>query len=111
MCVLAVMAKTYKRWAGGIFMKVSDLKANSNCDTLELKIIEKGEVRDVRDGQLHVCSLKGKDDTGEVVVTLWNDDIDKVSMGDNIKIIDGWVTEFKGNLQVGLGKKGSLEVL
>ncbi len=92
-------------------MKVNELKDRSPVDEIILEITEKEEPREVRNGQLRVCNCKGKDDTGEVTITLWNDDIEKVNEGDKIKITKGWSSIYNSNMQVSTGKMGSLEVL
>ena len=94
-------------------MKVSELKPRTPVPEIELEITSKGEVRDWanENGSGKVCSCAGKDETGEVKVSLWNEDTGKVNEGDKIKIIDGWCSEFRGEKQVSPGKKGQLEVI
>ncbi|MFW6025403.1 MAG: hypothetical protein ACOCRX_03595 [Candidatus Woesearchaeota archaeon] len=92
-------------------MKVEDLKKKTSVDEITLEITEKGEPKNVRAGSLKVCNYTGKDDTGEVIVALWNDDIDKVNEGDTIQIKKGWVREFNNKLQISPGRYGSFEVL
>jgi ssDNA-binding replication factor A large subunit len=70
-------------------MKVKDLKDRKPVDEITLKITAKEDTRELRNGQLKVCNCMGKDDTGEVIVTLWNDDIDRVKVEDTIKITKG----------------------
>ncbi len=93
-------------------MNISDLKANSNFDELLVEVIDKEEPRDIttRYGKrLRVAKAKIKDETGEVSFTLWNDDIDKVQVGDKLLIKKGWVSEFRDELQISLGKEGTME--
>ncbi|HZX19745.1 MAG TPA: SOSS complex subunit B family protein [archaeon] len=94
-------------------MKVSELKARAPVPEIELEIVSKGEIRKWASdsGEGTVCNCAGKDKTGEVSVSLWNADCDKVEEGDKIKITNGWVNEYRGQLQLSAGKKGSLEVL
>ncbi len=92
-------------------MKVEDLEKKKSVDEITLEITEKGEPKEVRAGSLRVCNYTGKDDTGEVIVALWNEDIDKVNEGDKIKIEKGWVREFNNRLQISPGRYGSFEVL
>jgi replication factor A1 len=92
-------------------MKVSELKNKNPVEEITLKITAKEEPRDVSGGSLRVCSLTGEDETGQVTVTLWNEDIDKVKEGDTIKITKGWASTFNNNLQVSAGRLGKLEVL
>ena len=52
-----------------------------------------------------------KDDSGEIKLTLWNDDIDNVNEGDKVHIINGYVNEWQGEMQLTTGKFGKLEVI
>ena len=52
-----------------------------------------------------------QDETGTIKLTLWNEQIDMVNLGDNIKIENGYVTSFKGEIQLNVGKYGKLTVL
>lgn len=94
-------------------MKISDLKANANFDELVVKIIEKQETREVIrrfGGSARVCDLVGEDeDGGRVQITLWNDEIEKIAVDEVVKIRDGWVKEWNGQLQVSTGRNGTLE--
>lgn len=94
-------------------MKISDLKANANFDELVVKIIEKQEPREVIrrfGGSARVCDLVGEDeDGGRIQITLWNDEIEKIALDEVVKIKDGWVKEWNGQLQVSTGRNGTLE--
>jgi len=50
-------------------------------------------------------------DAGEIKLTLWADDIDKVKDGDKVKITNGYTNEFKGEVSIGKGKFGQMEVV
>ena len=58
-----------------------------------------------------VANATGRDGTGEVKVTLWNEDIEKVSTGDKIQITNGYVNEWQGEMQLTTGRLGKLEVV
>ncbi len=96
-------------------MKAKELRAESKVEAIELTIASKGDVREFtsRSGSVgKVCDCKAKDADGdEIVVTLWNEEIDRVQANDRIRISNGWVREWRGNLQVSAGKFGRLEVL
>jgi len=92
-------------------MKVNELKDRGQVDEITLKVVKKEEAREVRGGSLKVCNLTGEDDTGQVTVTLWNADIDKVKEGDTIKIVKGWSQDYQGSIQVSPGRFGSLEIV
>jgi len=92
-------------------MKVNQLAGNASVDVLEVEVIDKELPRDVKGGALKVANATGKDETGTVKLTFWNDQINQVNVGDVIKISNGWVNEFQNNLQVSTGRGGTLEVL
>ena len=95
-------------------MKVSELRSRAPVPEMKLEITSKGETRQWanENGQGKVCSCAGKDEDGkEVSVSLWNEQIDEVNEGDSVEISDGWCSEFRGQLQVSTGKKGTLKIL
>ena len=94
-------------------MKISELKAGTGNITVETECVSKEEPREVltRYGKkTSVANATIKDDSGEITLSLWGDDIGKVNSGDKVKIENGWVSEFKGNLQISAGKYGKLIV-
>ncbi|MBR9699689.1 hypothetical protein GOV09_04495 [Candidatus Woesearchaeota archaeon] len=94
-------------------MAVKDLQARQGKIDITLEIVSKDEPREFekfgKSGR--VCNAKAKDDTGTITITLWNEDIDKVKVGDTIKIENGWVSEWQGELQLSTGKFGKMEVV
>jgi replication factor A1 len=42
-------------------------------------------------------------------LTLWDDNIEKVNDNDTVRIENGYVTLFKGNMRLNIGKYGKLE--
>jgi len=95
-------------------MKAKDIRANAKVELLEITLTEKGETRSVNTrfgGASKVCDAKGTDaDGGVVALSLWNDEVDKVSVGDKVRITNGWAREFRGEVQVSAGRLGKLEV-
>ena len=94
-------------------MKISEVQANSNATLEEAEVVSKGDVREFMrfDKPGKVCNCQIKDSSGEMQLTLWNDEIGLVDAGDSIRIEDGWVKEWNGKLQISLGKKGRIEKL
>jgi len=93
--------------------KVGDLTPQSKAVNVTAKVVSKTETRDIpmgRDGSAHkVCDALIGDETGVVYLTLWDDNIDKVNEGDSIRVENGYVTLFKGNIRLNIGKYGKLE--
>ena len=60
-------------------------------------------------GRVAVATVK--DDSGEMKMTLWNDEIDFVKPGIKIRITNGYCNEFQGEKQLTAGRFGKLEVV
>ena len=93
-------------------MKVKELEAKKAVDSIEVEVVEVDEPRTWSNarGSGRVTSATVKDETGEVKLTLWNDDVDKVKKGDKILIENGWVSEFQGDKQLSSGRFGKLTI-
>jgi ssDNA-binding replication factor A large subunit len=93
--------------------KVKDLKPQLGDVTIELEIVSMGEPRAFNSfkGQGTVTNAAVKDETGEVSLTLWGEQYKGIHDGDVIKIEKGYVTEYKGKLQISTGKFGILSVI
>ena len=94
-------------------MKISDVKTTASNVSLEAVVAQKGEPRDVntRMGATRVAECNIEDDSGTTILVLWGDQIDLVKEGDKIKITNGYVKEWQGNLQINIGKFGKIEVV
>lgn len=93
-------------------MKISEIKANQGKINIEAAVIEKGEIRDINKygKNLRVATATIKDDSGKIKLSLWNNEIDAVNVGDKIKVTDGYASEFKGEKQLTAGKFGKIEI-
>jgi replication factor A1 len=93
---------------------IKDLNDGMKRVTVEAKVVEKGDPREVRsrykDETYKIVDAVIADETGSVKLTLWNEQIDQVNVGDNVKIENGYVTSFKGEIQLNVGKFGTLTV-
>jgi replication factor A1 len=93
---------------------VSDLKPKDKIGIVELHIIAKAEPKTFisKWGRtIRVCEAIGEDDTGQIKVALWNDEIELVKVNDKIRITNGYVKEWQGELELTAGKYGKLEVI
>jgi len=94
-------------------MALKDLKIRQGNVDITAEVVEIGEVREFnkfgKPGR--VATAKIKDETGEINLSLWNDDIDKVKVGDTVQIKNGFVNEWQGTPQLTTGRMGSLEVV
>jgi OB-fold nucleic acid binding domain. len=93
-------------------MKASELRIGK-VEEIELEVTKKDDERRVKSyyGDHRVCDAVGKDETGQVSLALWNDEIDGVKVGTRIRITNGYVKEWRGELQLSAGKYGKLEAI
>ena len=92
---------------------ISDLRP-SRVATVEGSVIALEAVREVetRDGaRKKVRNAKLKDATGEISLVLWGTEVDLVHEGDRVRIVEGWVADYRGRPQISLGVTGRLERL
>jgi replication factor A1 len=82
--------------------------------SIEAKVIEKSDPREVmsrfKDETYKVATAIIADETGSIKLTLWNDQINQVNINDKVKVEKGYITSFKGEIQLNIGKYGILTV-
>ncbi|MFB3889711.1 MAG: OB-fold nucleic acid binding domain-containing protein [Candidatus Bathyarchaeia archaeon] len=96
-------------------MEIKDLRNGMKRVEVEATIVEIGNPRQVmsrfKDETYTVADATVQDETGTIKLTLWNEQIGQVKPGDKIKIENGYVTSFKGEVQLNVGKYGKMTVL
>ena len=93
-------------------MKINEIKRGMIDITVEGKIVDKSEPRRVntRYGQRSVADATLQDETGSIKLSLWEEKIDSVNIGDKVKISGAYVTEFRNELQLSIPRSGKLEI-
>ena len=96
-------------------LKINELRDGMRKIDIEAKVIQKSETREVRSRYTsetyRVADATIEDETGTITLTLWNDQIDQVNIDDRVRIENGYIKSFRGELQLNSGKYGSLTVL
>jgi len=94
-------------------MQVKDLKPKQGNVDIVVDVVDVGDAREFnkfgKPGK--VATAIAKDDTGDIKLTLWNDDIEKVKAGDKVHLTNGYVNEWQGEMQLTTGRLGKLEVV
>lgn len=93
--------------------KIKDLPHHEK-NILNVVVESKGEVKEavLKDGSKHsVCDCLISDSTGKVMLSLWNNKIDTVEVGDKLELCDVELTEFNGQTRIKIGLKGSMRNL
>ncbi|HEV8050080.1 MAG TPA: SOSS complex subunit B family protein [Thermoplasmata archaeon] len=92
---------------------ITDLRP-SRMATLEGTVVGLEPTReiDTRDGgKKKVRNGRLKDATGEISLVLWGSEVELVAEGDRIRLIEAWVSDYRGRPQISLGRTGKLEKL
>lgn len=94
-------------------MKIKELKARMGNVNIDVEVVSVSEPREFEKyGKAgKVATAKVKDDSGQIDLSLWNEQCDEVQAGDKIKIANGYVSEWQSNLQLTAGKFGTLTVV
>jgi len=92
-------------------VKISDVKPLEKRINVVFKVIEKNDAREInkRSGETHkVCDFQVADETGSIVLTLWNEDIDQMELDSVYKLTNGFANVFQNSLRLSKGKYGSI---
>jgi replication factor A1 len=93
-------------------VKVEGLSPRSRRVNLTAKVVSMNPVREVvsrNDGSSHkVTEFLVGDETGSVLLTLWDADIEKVKEGDIVDIGNAYISLFRGQMRLNIGKFGTI---
>lgn len=94
-------------------MKISDIKLGMSNISLQAKVIDVSETRGVQTkyGPRSVADATLEDETGQISLTLWEDKINSISVGNVIAINGAYVTSFKDKLQLNIPRSGKIEIV
>jgi replication factor A1 len=96
-------------------MKLNELRPGMEHLELSVEILSIGDPREVEtySGLKHtLVECEVRDETTKMGLTVWNDTIEelnKVKPGDKIKLINSFITSFKGVLSVNIGRESVIE--
>ena len=95
-------------------MKIKELRDGMKRVEVEAKVLSKDATREVlsryKDVVHRVANASISDGTGTIKLTLWNDQIEQVNVNDNIKVENGYITTFRGEMQLNVGRYGKLSI-
>ena len=94
-------------------MKISEINEGSRKVSIEATVTSIEQPREVNTkfGRTQVANANLEDDTGNITLVLWGDEINKIKEGDRIKIENGYVRVWNEMLQLSVGKFGKMEVI
>ncbi|MCD6408973.1 MAG: single-stranded DNA-binding protein [Candidatus Verstraetearchaeota archaeon] len=92
--------------------KIEELNPASRSVDVTARVLEINQVREVfgRDGRHHrVAEALIGDETGTILLTLWDDNIDRITPGKTIVVRNGYITLFRGHMRLNVGRHGIIE--
>ena len=94
-------------------MKIKDLKPGMDGVTITARVVSVSEPRKVstRYGEALVAQAVIEDETGSAVLNLWRDQVKLVKPGDVIRVENAFTKEFRGRIELNVGKSGRIVVL
>ena len=98
---------------GNDLIKVEELTPSSKGVNVIVKVVSKSEIREVtgRGGSHKVADALVGDETGCLYLTLWDDNIEEIDSEDTVRITNGYVNLFRGNMRLNIGRYGKFEIL
>ena len=93
--------------------RVEDLVVQRPVRRLELLILRRYPRRTVmsKGWTGSIAAACGRDETGQIGLVLWGDQVDRVRTGDIISIQGGWCQYSHGQMVVSTGRTGKLTIL
>lgn len=91
--------------------KVKDLTIETKQANVVAKVLSVGERKEVPSkfgGTRHLAEAVVGDDTGTVILTLWEDQIGLVNKDDTVYLENGFVSLVRGHMRLNCGKYGTL---
>lgn len=95
-------------------LKIEDLRVGMKKINVSAHVVEVAEPAKVhtqfRDNAI-VSNAVVKDETGKILLCLWDQQINSVQVGEFIEVKNAHVAMFKGEKQLRLGKNGTINIL
>ncbi len=95
-------------------MSISELKAGMNNLTLTAKVASVSSPRQIQTkfgGMTTMTEVQLQDETGNIRLPLWGQQSEGIEEGQNVELTGAFTKEFKGNVELGLGRSGKIRVV
>lgn len=93
-------------------VKVGELTPQSRKVNIAIKVLNMGEVKEITskfgDSKKIAEAVVG-DETGTIIMNLWDNQINEISENDLIELKNGYVSLFQSKMRLNIGKYGSIE--
>jgi len=94
-------------------IKIKQIQAGMRNLVIIGEIAEMGDARSIitKFGPARVATAILRDGTGWVKLNLWRDQIEKVKLGDTVRLENAFAREFGGWTELNIGSDGKITVL
>jgi len=92
--------------------KIKDLNPNAKRVNVLAKVLHKGEPKEINTkyGETkHVTEAVVGDETGTIIMSLWNEQADMIDEGETIYVDNGYISLVRGHMRLNVGKYGSIK--
>jgi replication factor A1 len=95
-------------------MRIAEIRSGMSRVSVEASVVSVSEPRTVntKDGRsAKVADCVIQDDSGQIKLSLWDDQIEMVKAGSKIAVENGYSNSFRGETQLNVGRYGKLNVV
>lgn len=92
-------------------MNIRDLKPGMNHVNISVRVLSISEPKQITTGtgiEHEILEAKVEDETGSIALVLWDEKIIPIRVEDALQIENGFVTSFKGEWRINVGKYGKV---
>ena len=90
-------------------MNIRDLKPGMDHVNIKVKVLSISEPKQIITGtgiKHDILEAEVEDETGSIMLVLWNEKILPIKVVDTLQIENGFVSSFKGKWRINVGKYG-----
>lgn len=94
-------------------MNICDLLPGMSDVDIELKVLSVSEPKQIITGsgiEHEILEADVEDATGKIRLVLWDGRVIPLKVGDVVKVRNGFVSSFKGEWRINVGKSGEVEI-
>lgn len=92
-------------------MNIRDLKPGMNHVNIRVSVLSISKSKQVTTGtgiEHKILEAKVKDETGAITLVLWDEKISSINVEEVLQIENGFVTSYKGEWKINVGKYGKI---
>ncbi len=92
-------------------MNIDELKPGMDHVNIKVKVLSTSEPKQITTGtgiKHDILEAEVEDETGSIMLVLWNEKILPIKVGDALQIENGFVSSFKGKWRINVGKYGTI---